>query len=92
MSDAVGAIRQAFAAAQQGRFAEALAICNELLARDPGYPPALRLGGVVAAELGRLDDAIELLGRAVERDPSDATTRTQLGTASASARKIGMYS
>ncbi|MFO1304038.1 MAG: tetratricopeptide repeat protein [Burkholderiales bacterium] len=80
MSDAVAAIRQAFAAAQQGKFAEARAICGGLLARDPGYLPALRLGGVVAAELGQLDDAIELLGRAAAKEPADASTRAQLGT------------
>lgn len=73
------AIRQAFAAAQQGRFAEADAICRTLLARDPLYLPALRLGGVVAAELGRVDDAVDLLSRAAAKEPADAPTRAQLG-------------
>lgn len=73
------AIRQAFTAAQQGRFAEADAICRALLERDPSFAPALRLGGVVAAELGRTDDAIELLTRALARDPADAQLRAQLG-------------
>jgi predicted O-linked N-acetylglucosamine transferase (SPINDLY family) len=79
MSEAVDAIRRAFAAAQQGRLAEADDICRALLAQDPSYAPALRLGGVVAAELGRVDDAIDLMSRALARDPADAQTRSQLG-------------
>jgi len=79
LSDAVQAITRAFAAAQAGDLAAADQICQALLARDPSYLPALRLGGVVAAELGRHGDAIELLSRALARDAADALTRTQLG-------------
>ena len=79
MSDPAQEIRRAFNAAQQGGFAEADAICRTLLARDPSYLPALRLGGVVAAELGRIADAIDLLSRAAARDAGDAQTRAQLG-------------
>jgi predicted O-linked N-acetylglucosamine transferase (SPINDLY family) len=80
LSAAVDAVRRAFTAAQQGRLAEADDICRALLSQDPSYVPALRLGGVVAAELGRVDDAVDLLSRAVAKDPADAQTRTQLGT------------
>ena len=79
MTEAVQAIRQAFTAAQQGRFAEAHEICRALLARDPAFVPALRLGGIVAAELGRLADAVDLLSQALAKDPGDAQTRAQLG-------------
>jgi predicted O-linked N-acetylglucosamine transferase (SPINDLY family) len=79
MTKAVQAIRQAFTAAQQGRFAEADEICRALLAHNPEFVPALRLGGVVAAELGRLDDAVDMLARALAKDPGDAQTRAQLG-------------
>jgi len=81
LSEAVEAIRRAFAAAQRGDFVEADAICASLLEADPSYLPALRLGGAVAAERGRLDDAVDLLSRAVERDPRDAQARAQLGAA-----------
>ena len=81
MSEPVQAIRRAFAAAQEGDFAQADAICASLLARDPAYLPALKLGGAVAAELGRLDDAIDMLTRALDKDSPDLQTRAQLGIA-----------
>jgi len=79
LNEAAQAIRQAFTAAQQGKLAEADETCKALLGRDPSYLPALRLGGVVAAELGRLDDAVDLLSRAMAGDSGDAHTRAQLG-------------
>ena len=72
------AIQRAFAAAQQGDLAEADRICRALLARDPSYAPALRLGGIVAAQLGRSADAIEMLSRAVAKDPGDTQTSAHL--------------
>jgi predicted O-linked N-acetylglucosamine transferase (SPINDLY family) len=78
VSEVADAVRRAFAAAQRGDFASADAICRELLARDGSYLPALRIGGVVAGELGRTDDAIDLLARVVARDPDDAPMRARL--------------
>ena len=57
---------------QAGRLTEAEACYRNVLAAEPDYANALHLLGVVAKATGRLDLALELIGRAIKlngRDP-----------------------
>jgi hypothetical protein len=53
-----------------GRFAEAELICRQVLAQVPEHVDALHLLGVLAGQSGHHDDAIGLIGRAIELHPS----------------------
>jgi hypothetical protein len=66
------ALARAQAAAQAKRFGEASGICNDLLATQPDLPPVLALLGMVAAHTGDVPRAVELLERAVARQPGVA--------------------
>jgi hypothetical protein len=54
---------------QAGRYAEAEKICRQVLAQVPDHFDALHLLGVLAGQSGHTDDAIRLLGRAVQLKP-----------------------
>ena len=56
---------------QAGRFAEAEALYRHILRNQPNHPEALDLLGTLAAQLGRMDVAIDLLERAVALDPRE---------------------
>ena len=66
------ALARAQAAAQAKRFGEASGICSDLLATQPDLAPALALSGMVAAHAGDIDRAVQLLERAVGRQPGVA--------------------
>ena len=55
-----------------GRRVEAEAAYRFVLARRPDDPAALHLLGMLCYELGRLDEALELLGRSIELAPAQA--------------------
>jgi predicted O-linked N-acetylglucosamine transferase (SPINDLY family) len=55
---------------QQGRVAEAGRIYHEVLARQPDHFDALHLLGLVAAQTGQPQRAIELIGRAIALNPN----------------------
>jgi tetratricopeptide (TPR) repeat protein len=57
----------------QGRLAEAKAVCTHVLARQPKNFDALNLLGVLNAQEGNLVLAAELMGRALEVSPNEAT-------------------
>lgn len=63
-------VGQALRQHQAGDFAGAEAIYRQVLAQDPGHADALHLCGCLAADLGRTDEAISLVTRAVERNPN----------------------
>jgi tetratricopeptide (TPR) repeat protein len=54
---------------RSGRPAEARMICRQLLAQQPNHPDALHLLGILSAQAGELDAAVELIGRALQLRP-----------------------
>lgn len=65
------ALRAGVAHQQAGRWAEAEQIYRQVLAAAPDHPDALHLLGLVAHHYhDRLDDAAELINRAIERHPN----------------------
>ena len=73
--------RQGTAAARQGRYAEASALFEQTLAREPDRLDALVQLGITRYKLGALDEAIDALERARARAPSDMAVRLFLGLA-----------
>jgi predicted O-linked N-acetylglucosamine transferase (SPINDLY family) len=55
---------------QQGRVMEAGRIYHEVLARQPDHFDALHLLGLVAAQTGQPERAVELIGRAIALNPN----------------------
>ena len=54
---------------QAGRWAEGTAVCRDMLAVEPGHAAALHLLGVAVAKAGNLDEAIELIRKAIASNP-----------------------
>lgn len=74
-------LERAIEAHRAGRLGEAEGIYRQILAREPGNVDALHLLGVIALEMGKLDVAIELIGRAVAVKPEFAQGHYNLGNA-----------
>ncbi|SMH41211.1 tetratricopeptide repeat protein [Azospirillum agricola] len=78
-------IAEALSAAVQclgaGRLADVTVICQRILAVDGANADALHLWGLAARQAGQLDEAIALLGRAVESRPLFLATRINLANA-----------
>ncbi|HJT19345.1 MAG TPA: tetratricopeptide repeat protein, partial [Nitrospira sp.] len=55
---------------QAGRFAEAEQAYGRALSLSPDHPEALHLMGLLSYRLNRLDEALEYLAAAIERQPS----------------------
>ena len=72
-------IQEAVAHHRAGRLAEAEALYQQVLARDPRHPEANHLLGLIAYRAGRLDRAVELLSRATQSDPTHPTYWFNLG-------------
>ena len=82
MSDAVSALAQsAAAAANQGRWAEAHRLWQDVLARDPRHVQALFSLGVHAFRDGKLADANRLLQAAAELAPREPNVLLALAVA-----------
>lgn len=64
---------------QAGRPAEAEKICRKLLCEQPDHPKALHLLGILTAQAGHLEVAVELLGRVVRLRPDFADGWANLG-------------
>jgi predicted O-linked N-acetylglucosamine transferase (SPINDLY family) len=64
---------------QAGRLAEAERIYRQVLARQPNHPEALKLLGVLAAQVGNSDAGIELIRRAIRIKSDDAEAHNNLG-------------
>lgn len=60
------------------RFADAVTICRRVLEVDPGNADAQHLWGLAARQEGRLDEAAERLGLALERAPLFSAARVNL--------------
>ncbi len=64
-----------------GNLERALGVCEAILSREPDLAPVLHLAGISALALGRGDDAIRLLRRAVAVAPQDADAENALSAA-----------
>jgi Flp pilus assembly protein TadD len=64
---------------QAGRLDEAAAICERVLAVTPNHDGALHLLGVVVAQQGHPEAALELIGRALVLRPGSAEYHTNRG-------------
>lgn len=73
------AFARAQAAHRAGRLDEAEALCRGLLEIAPGHPDVLHLLGVLRGQQGRPDEALELIGRAVDSMPRVAAFQFNLG-------------
>jgi predicted O-linked N-acetylglucosamine transferase (SPINDLY family) len=64
---------------QAGRLAEAEALYRQVLANSPDHPETLHLLGVLVGQSGNHTTAIDLIGRAVTLEPSNAHGHCNLG-------------
>jgi Flp pilus assembly protein TadD len=62
-----------------GRLAEAERIYRQVLSQQPDYPEALKLLGVLAAQVGKSDAGVELIRRAIRFKSNDAEAHNNLG-------------
>ena len=69
---------QAALAWQANRLDEAEALCNDVLAADRRYAPAVQLLAMIAAKTGRIDTAIAFFRDVVALDPRSVDARNQL--------------
>jgi protein O-GlcNAc transferase len=74
-------LRQGLALHQQGRFAEAESILQELVQQDPTSFAAQYQLGMLALQTGRIQRGAELIAKAIELDPNVAVAHNDLGSA-----------
>ncbi len=77
--DADAVLRSAVENHRAGRLGEAEAGYRQVLAVDPRHPDALHLLGLVRAQSGDPDAAIELIARAVKLRPKASDFQNNLG-------------
>jgi hypothetical protein len=65
--------------AQSGKYSEAEILCRDLLAKNPDYPDALHLLGIVLGRLGKIAESVQSLRRALELQPNSAQVHHNLG-------------
>jgi tetratricopeptide (TPR) repeat protein len=75
------AIKQGVQHHQAGRAAEAEAIYRQVLRQDRNHSDALHLLGVLALQAGRLDEAIDSIGRAIALKADVSSYHLNLGVA-----------
>jgi tetratricopeptide (TPR) repeat protein len=63
----------------QGKYAQAEKVCRQLLAARPNNPDAHNILGVSLNALGRADEGIEQLRKAIEVAPASASIHANLG-------------
>jgi predicted O-linked N-acetylglucosamine transferase (SPINDLY family) len=75
------AVQQGALLLQQGKLAEAGALCARVLEAEPEHCDALHLLGVVKLRQGRAQDAAELIQRSLRHNPLQAQAYSNLGAA-----------
>ena len=75
------AMARALASLNSGRFAEAMGLCDDLLAADPTSFEALRLGASARLLAGLSRDAVPLFERALAQKPDDPELLSNFGIA-----------
>lgn len=71
-----------------GRVREAEILYRQVLQTHPDHPGALHLLGLIAHQVGRHADAVELIGKAITRKPAVAEFHNDIGEAF---RALGRY-
>ncbi len=66
---------------QAGRYVEAEAVCSKILETDSEYFEALHLLGIIACQIGKNEQGIEFIRRAIQRFPSNPFPHNNLGVA-----------
>jgi predicted O-linked N-acetylglucosamine transferase (SPINDLY family) len=79
LADLAGKLAQARAFGEQGRSAEAAALCDEILQANSGHVDALLLAGEIAARQGDLRRAISLYTKVSELRPESGFAHFMLG-------------
>lgn len=74
-------LQQAISAHQRGKLGQAEAIYKEILAIQPEHFDALHLLGTIALQKGYASNAVELIGRAIDIDSSNAAAHSNLASA-----------
>ena len=74
-------VARALASLRSGRLAEAIGLCDNLLASNPHSFEALRLGASARLLAGRAGEAVPLFERALRQKPRDAELLSNLGMA-----------
>jgi len=72
---------QAIALHQRGQLAQAKALYENILAKQPQHYQSLHLLGLVAAQSGRFPEAVELIGKAIALFPNNADFYMNRGNA-----------
>ncbi|WP_296001770.1 tetratricopeptide repeat protein [Rugamonas sp.] len=80
-TDTAALLQQAVALHQQGQLDAALALYQQVLARDTRQFDALHLSGVIARQHGQPQRAADLIARAIAVDPRQAAAHCNLGAA-----------
>jgi Flp pilus assembly protein TadD len=75
------ALKQAEKFIHSGHFAQAEAVCRQIIAFDPRHAKALHFLGFIALRTGRAPLALELLQTSVNIEPKDAMALLDLGSA-----------
>jgi protein O-GlcNAc transferase len=83
------AVQMAASHQRAGRFAEAETIYRQVLAEQPGHREALHLLGILAAQTGRPEVAVDLIGRITALNPGDAAAWSDLGNALEASGRTG---
>ncbi len=86
--DSALAIAQAVDHLKAGRRAEAAALCQGVLEREPDYPDALHMLGGMALQEGDAERAVALIGRAAALDPGQAARFLDLAVAQANLGRL----
>jgi len=73
---------------QAGRLAQAETLYRETLALQPDHADALHLLGVLASQIGRHDIAVDLIDRAIARDPTGPRYHSNRGLALAGLQRF----
>lgn len=80
-TDTMQALRRAASLMQAGRFDDASAILDRILASMPSQPDALQLGGVIARRRGDDPGAVALFRRSLNASPAQPHVWNNLGNA-----------
>jgi tetratricopeptide (TPR) repeat protein len=81
ITDLLAMLQRALDLHHQGRYEEAIAEYQRVLASDPHQAQALHYLGVALAQFGRHADALQPLSRALELQPNNAALHTHYGNA-----------
>jgi tetratricopeptide (TPR) repeat protein len=80
-ADVPAMLQAALAHHQAGRLVQAEAFYRQILEAEPGHADALHLLGMIALQEGKLDNAVDLIGRAIHANPLNPMCYLNLGIA-----------